>query len=409
MDLSNVSILNLMPPNLASDPNVKMAAQAFDEVLRDIIRKIPNVAVIPNLVLNKTIDSVLIDLLAWQFHVDFYDPKMPFNVRRDLVLKSLDWHFRKGTPSVVEELVSTVFSKAIVREWFEYDGLPYRFHIATEEPMPDTETRNNLIRAINSVKNTRSFFETFLQLVYYVDIVVMNELQKTKLRTRTVEDNFSDSGRLRRNGRFRRDGTFVNTEEEIYFIFRDSNFTRDGALYRGENIRRVPSRDTISPPFRRNTWERERFAVTFDYGKYVERQIAQTLRNTLLRRDSGISRNGLNDKSVDERVNALGFNMAVSEKVNTAEIDDVAVGIEMSDTLPKRRNNTIQRDGSTYRGTNGIGETQRMGLAVNKSTDTVSTSETMKIWIMKHHFRNTVFTRDDGKLRRDSMILIPLE
>jgi phage tail P2-like protein len=380
MDLNNVSILNLMPPNLASDLKIKMAAEAFDEVLRDIIKKIPNISVIPNLVLNKAVDAILIDLLAWQFHVDFYDPNMPVGVKRDLVLKSLDWHFRKGTPSVVEDIVSTVFSKAIVEEWFEYDGLPYRFRVATEESMPDTETRSNLIRAINSVKNTRSLFETFSQLVFFIDEVVMNEQHQMEMRTKTLVDNFSSAGRLRRNGRFRRDGTFVNTEIEGYFIDRNGKYKRDENLIRGENCHRVPSQDVISLPFLRNTWVRERFSITFDYGWYEERQLAQALRNTSLRRDSGIIRDGLSDKSAEEMFNTLGFNMAITEEMTTAEQSNVAVGIDFSDALPKRRNSTIRRDGNTYRGTNGIGEAQRLDMAVNSFTDTVSTTETLKMW-----------------------------
>jgi phage tail P2-like protein len=409
MDLNNVSILNLMPPNLASDQKIKMAAEAFDEVLRDIIKKIPNISVIPNLVLNKTVDTVLIDLLAWQFHVDFYDPNMPAGVKRDLVLKSLDWHFRKGTPSVVEDIVSTVFSKAIVQEWFEYDGLPYRFRVATEESMPETETRNNLIRTINSVKNTRSLFETFSQLVFLIDEVVMNEQHQMEMRNKTLVDNFSSAGRLRRNGRFRRDGTFVNTEIEGYFIDRNGRYRRDESLIRGENYHRVPSKDIISPPFLRNTWERERFSITFDYGQYEERQLAQALRNTSLQRDSGIVRDGLSDKSVEEMFNTLGFNMVMVEEMATVEQSNVAVGIGFSDTLPKRRNNTIRRDGNTYRGTNGIGEVQRIDMVVDSFADTVSTTETLRMWYKKHHFRDAGFTRDDGVLLRDSMVLIPLE
>jgi phage tail P2-like protein len=409
MDLSNVSILKLIAPNIAEDPNVKMAAEAFDEVLKNIIKKITDIEVIPNLVLDRIVNETLIDLLAWQFHVDFYEPSMPIEIKRQLVLKSLDWHYRKGTPSVVEEIVSTVFSRAIIQEWFEYEGLPYHFRIATDEQMPDEETRNKLYRVINSVKNTRSFLDSITQLVFYIDEVIMNERHKIEQRKNTLVDDFSSAGRLRRNGRFRRDGTFVNTEIEEFFVERNGEYKRNANYVRGENYRRVPSADIITPPFRRNTWEREKFFLTFDYGRYEERHFAQALRNTSLQRDSGIVRNGYSDKFIEDRLNTIGFNMAVAEKMKTAEQFDVAVEDDISETLTKRRNNTIRRDGATYRGTNGIGERQRIGLAVNSFTDTVPTTETMKIWYMKHHFRNTVFTRDDGKLLRDSMVLIPLE
>ena len=164
MDLSNVSILNLMPPNLAADKNIQMMAEAFDEALREIIKKIPNVAIIPNLVLDKIVNETLIDLLAWQFHVDFYDPELPIDIKRKLVLKSLDWHSRKGTPSVVEEIVSTVFSDAELEEWYEYGGLPYRFRITTEEPLPNQQAINELIRAVRTVKNTRSYLDTIIAI-----------------------------------------------------------------------------------------------------------------------------------------------------------------------------------------------------------------------------------------------------
>jgi phage tail P2-like protein len=239
MDLNNVSILNLMPPNLASDLKIKMAAEAFDEVLRDIIKKIPNISVIPNLVLNKTVDAVLIDLLAWQFHVDFYDPNMPVSVKRDLVLKSLDWHFRKGTSSVVEDIVSTVFSKAIVQEWFEYDGLPYRFRVATDEQIPDTEVLNKLLRAIKSVKNVRSFIDSITQLVYFSDTIPMSELYRMTLQTKFTDDFFQTSERFLL--------FFGNKYEERHFIrafhngsnYRNQSIKRDGLSDKpiGENLR----------------------------------------------------------------------------------------------------------------------------------------------------------------------------
>jgi phage tail P2-like protein len=207
MNLSNVSILNLMPQNLAADKNIKMMAEAFDEVLRDIIKNIPDVEIIPNLILNRIVNETLIDLLAWQFHVDFYDPGLPIEIKRELVLKSLDWHFRKGTPSVVEEIVSTVFMKAKVQEWYEYGGRPYRFRIAIEDQITDGEAMQKFVRAINSVKNTRSFLEKLTYLVDFTDEIDMSEsLKITPIR----RDQDVYPGGLRYNGRFRYDhGDFI--------------------------------------------------------------------------------------------------------------------------------------------------------------------------------------------------------
>jgi phage tail P2-like protein len=246
MDLNNVSILNLMPPNLASDPKIKMAAEAFDDVLRDIIKKIPNISVIPNLVLNKTVDTVLIDLLAWQFHVDFYDPNMPVSVKRDLVLKSLDWHFRKGTPSVVEDIVSTVFAKAVVQEWFEYDGLPYRFRVATEESMPETETRSNLIRAINSVKNTRSYLDALTQLYDYGDEISIEEIVEIRVNTK-LSDSFSN-GLIKFNGRIKFDGKTLNDKVTAKGLF-DGTYKFNGDLAFNGIGRTTPGYNPI-PPFK---------------------------------------------------------------------------------------------------------------------------------------------------------------
>jgi phage tail P2-like protein len=219
MDLNNISILGLMPQNLAADKNIKMAAEAFDGVLRDIIKKIPDVGMIPNLALNKIVNETLIDLLAWQFHVDFYEPGLPFKIKRELVLKSLDWHYRKGTPSVVEEIVSTVFTRAKIEEWYEYGGRPYGFRIATEEQKPDAETMKKLIRAINSVKNTRSFLDDFTHLLDFIeDPVEINEKALINALIHFVETMEAQ------------DGAFGMTSE---FSFADRILTRSSIVYGG--------------------------------------------------------------------------------------------------------------------------------------------------------------------------------
>lgn len=156
-NIADVSILNIMPPNVAKDAGVKMAAAAFDEVLREIILKIPNVSILPRI--REITDNLLLDLLAWQFHVDFYRPEFSVAVKQELIIKSLDWHSRKGTPSAVGEVVTAALGESRVVEWYNYGGTPYTFKIQTEMALPDLAALLELTDAITSVKNTRSWLE----------------------------------------------------------------------------------------------------------------------------------------------------------------------------------------------------------------------------------------------------------
>jgi phage tail P2-like protein len=155
-------------------------------------------------------DNLLLDLLAWQFHCDFYSTDFSIEQKQEIILKSLDWHTRKGTPSVIEEVVSTVFSRAEVKEWFDYGGLPYRFIVGINEETPDQETRGSLIRAINSVKNTRSFLEKIITILYHEDELHAVDTVQIKPVRRDVDVY---PGGLRYDGRWKYDhGEFLRLD-----------------------------------------------------------------------------------------------------------------------------------------------------------------------------------------------------
>ncbi|MGG1599311.1 phage tail protein I [Paenibacillus naphthalenovorans] len=183
-DLKTTKIIDLLPPNLRNDPDIKAAAAALDGSAPELVELAKALIILPSI---ETQPSEIIDHLAWQFHLDFYDPSLPLDQRRALVKNSMKWHRRKGTPSVVEELLTTAFVQSKVQEWFEYGGQPYRFRVLfvpfnahsalkglkhqqlshfTHEQISNEQQQSDLIaeltRAINTVKNTRSHFEGFI-------------------------------------------------------------------------------------------------------------------------------------------------------------------------------------------------------------------------------------------------------
>lgn len=232
-DIEIIRLAELLPSSIAADPDVLAVVEALDAELRQTTLDIRNVAIIKRLhtaweaiqvnpsisdeELGKIISSELVDIKAWDWHVDFYDAEAPLSTRVKLVAKSLDWHTRKGTPSAVEEVVTAVFADGKVIEWWDfeeviesgsqefgfgehgygegsyggigygvgyefgygelgygaygyggygaygdfiggwYSGGPYWFRVETETSLENAEQVNALVEAIWSVKNTRSW------------------------------------------------------------------------------------------------------------------------------------------------------------------------------------------------------------------------------------------------------------
>lgn len=157
IDIGHIRLIDLIPANLHEDENVRAAAEAIDAELHEVSKLMPGVAILHHI---DTLDEQWIDELAWQFHVDFYDPTLPIEQKRQLVKNSLAWHKRKGTPSAVNELITTIFGSGEVQEWFQYGGKPGYFKVTTSDPSATNERAQEFLAAINSVKNTRSWLET---------------------------------------------------------------------------------------------------------------------------------------------------------------------------------------------------------------------------------------------------------
>ena len=102
----------------------------------------------------------VVDNLAVQLHVDFYDYTLPVAKKRALVKQSIAWHQIKGTKAAVEQVIQTVFNQGHVQEWFEYGGDPYHFRVdVIESDDIDAATIGQVVKAINSTKNVRSWLD----------------------------------------------------------------------------------------------------------------------------------------------------------------------------------------------------------------------------------------------------------
>jgi hypothetical protein len=147
--LRNLKLLDLCTQSISYDRQVQAATQAFDKQMYEIIDDTgPPPAPSPSAAVTTTAppppafitfiplilslaNETLVDILAWQFHVDFYDRTKPLEERRQLVFNSIQWHTRKGTVALLQEVLDFFWKGgATIQEWFEYmDPLPPNFPV----------------------------------------------------------------------------------------------------------------------------------------------------------------------------------------------------------------------------------------------------------------------------------------
>jgi len=117
--LRGSNLIDICTPSISYDNQVQAASTAFDKQMWEIIDDTGQVLFIPN-ILGIT-DSNLIDILAWQFHVDLYDPTKPLEFRRNLVQQSIIWHKTKGTVQLVNDVINTYWpGGGYIQEWYQY-------------------------------------------------------------------------------------------------------------------------------------------------------------------------------------------------------------------------------------------------------------------------------------------------
>ena len=156
-ELQHTSLLDILPPNLLADEQINAAAQALDTELQKITAATKEALLLPRL---DELSEEVIDLLAWQWHVDFYESSMSIETKRQLVRESIAWHRIKGTKAAVEKMARTVFKGGVVTEWFEYGGEPYHFRIdLLSAPNITQDDTARLLAVVNAAKNVRSVLD----------------------------------------------------------------------------------------------------------------------------------------------------------------------------------------------------------------------------------------------------------
>lgn len=125
--LTRENLLLIVPPALKNDPSMMALAAADAEALAARLAEIDRVRVISNI---DELPEDLLDILARDFKVDWWDPEYSLAEKRRTLKDSWRVHKKLGTKTAVETAIRAIYPETTVEPWFEYEGgEPYHFRL----------------------------------------------------------------------------------------------------------------------------------------------------------------------------------------------------------------------------------------------------------------------------------------
>ena len=160
-DIYSVNFADYLPETLKRDPKMKALAAAVTEQMLGVSGEIDNVLIYSRI---DELPEELIDILAFDMHVDWYDYSYPLAAKRDILKNSVKVHKKMGTKYAIEKGLSGLYPISEVEEWFEYGGQPHHFHIVCDVSSNRiTASYREIVNAVKMYKRLSSWLD---EIVY---------------------------------------------------------------------------------------------------------------------------------------------------------------------------------------------------------------------------------------------------
>lgn len=109
--------------------------------------------------------EALLDILAYDFKVDWYDYEYPIAAKRALIKGNILVHKRQGTVYATRSILDGLYPKSAMEEWFEYGGEPGCFRLnvnvsnSAEEGAVVIYSTEEILRRISTAKRLSAHLE----------------------------------------------------------------------------------------------------------------------------------------------------------------------------------------------------------------------------------------------------------
>ena len=154
--LTKENLLFTFPAGLRENPSIAALGDVTMEALAKRPAEIAPLSIYPRI---DELPEVLLDILAYDFKVDWWDRNYSIEEKRRTLKGSWYVHKHMGTKAAVETAIRAIYPLTTVEEWFEeYGGEPYHFRldINITSDSGDRERQRRVLERLNFYKNLRS-------------------------------------------------------------------------------------------------------------------------------------------------------------------------------------------------------------------------------------------------------------
>lgn len=155
--LSGSRFTDIMPENLAEQTEIQALAYAVGRQVEKLLayadgaRTYAAIYAVPEKVL---------DLLAVELRTPYYDENFSLPTKRALIQETILFYTQMGTPAATEKIVSSIFGRGYIKEWFEYNGEPHHFRVIVENMEAVEKLLGEFLNVLKAVKRLSSWLDS---------------------------------------------------------------------------------------------------------------------------------------------------------------------------------------------------------------------------------------------------------
>ena len=155
-----IDLTRALPPTLKNDEDMLALARVIGAELQETGRLIRQNIIYPRI--DELPENVL-DILAYDLHVDWYDFDYPIEAKRSIIKDSVKVHKRLGTVYATLTALRSVYPNSEIEEWFDYGGEPFLFRVVIDVTRAKAPAEYFQIkRAIDAYKRLTAHMESLI-------------------------------------------------------------------------------------------------------------------------------------------------------------------------------------------------------------------------------------------------------